>query len=110
MGRVRSWLVLVAGMGSIVLSGCGGGPKDLPDIAPVTGTVTLDDKPLEGAVVTFQPETTRQSSALTDAGGKYQLSFNQTLKGAAIGKHTVRISKRSDPSKGPNLDQLPEKY
>src|SRR5262249_54306793 len=109
MGSAPLRLVLATGAITwLVLAGCG--PGDVPSVAPVTGVVTLDGKPLEGAVLTFEPETSRQSSARTDAQGKDQLSFNQPLKGAALGKHIVRISKRGDPSKGPNLDEIPEKY
>ena len=35
--------LLCAGLASVILGGCGGGP-DLPPVAPVSGTVTLDGK------------------------------------------------------------------
>jgi hypothetical protein len=74
------------------LTGCGGGASDLPDLAPVTGTVTQGGQPLEGATVVFEPEKGAPSIGATDATGRYELYYHD-LKGAIPGKHTVRISK-----------------
>jgi hypothetical protein len=70
-----------------VLSGCS-------DNAPakVTGTITLDGKPVADAIVTFTPEDgSRISQAQTHDNGWYELRFSAQLKGAAVGKHRVRI-------------------
>lgn len=69
----------------------------------------LDGQPLEGAIVVFEPETTRASNAKTDAQGYYELMFNTTVRGAAIGKHKVKISRRGDPLKG-GQEMVPAKY
>ena len=74
-----------------VLAGCGGG--DLPELGTVTGKVTLDDKPLVGALVVFEPEHTRSSEGVTDTEGRYELTYKPDVKGAAVGNHVVRISK-----------------
>ena len=74
------------------LSGCGKDPN-LPELVPVSGTVTWNDQPLSGAVVTFIPiEETRGSgaSSRTGADGGYRLS-------AAAGKYHVVISKLRMP-------------
>lgn len=78
-----------------LLAGCGEKPKDLPKLGLVTGVVKVDDKPLAKASVQFVPQTSRMSSGITDAEGKYELMFNASLKGAAVGQHQVRISSAS---------------
>lgn len=93
----------------LALSGCGGETVKTPSVGEVSGMVTLDGNPLEGAIVIFEPDTTRSSNGRTDAQGKYELMFNKEVKGAALGKHKVRISRRDDPLKGAR-EALPAKY
>lgn len=73
-----------------------------PKLAPVTGTVVVDGKPLVGAEVWFHPEQKQQdakgkefkvSSSLgkTDTSGYYELLYDQDHKGAAIGKCRIEI-------------------
>ncbi len=71
---------------------------DHPPLAIVTGIVTLDGQPLPHAVVTFTPqeewkpdETPADSVGVTDEEGKFELSYAEDLKGAALGEHKVRI-------------------
>ena len=71
----------------LVLSGCGGGGADPGKGVPVSGTVTLDGKPLEGASVTFMSGTFA-GFGVTDAQGKYRL-----VQGALPGSNKVVISK-----------------
>lgn len=86
----------------ISLCGCGGKPAGYPDTAPVTGTVTLDGAPLEGASISFAPPKGRASGGTTDAEGKYELSYIGAVKGAMLGAQRVMISKRV-----PDLDYVP---
>lgn len=86
--------------------GCGGSAT--PDLASVSGTVTLDGQPLPGALVTFQPqfepvmddegnvieEPGKASSAETDSSGAYVLLYNADTNGACIAKHLVTITTR----------------
>jgi hypothetical protein len=71
------------------------------DVAPVSGRVTLDGRPLPDAVVTFQPKSSREkgepagtgSAGRTDDDGRYFLRLIQPDKaGAVIGEHSVTIS------------------
>lgn len=81
-----------------VLPGCGL-PRDYPPLGLVAGVVTLDGEAVEGASVSFFPETGRSSSACTDAQGRYELIFANNVRGAAVGSHTVSINKvRQDPA------------
>lgn len=90
----------------------------LPPLASVTGTVTLDGKPLPNAIVSFQPivEGTKPnfnlatSVSFTDANGKYELLYTTVNEkkywGAVIGKHMVTIV-NADPNAAV---QLPPQY
>lgn len=79
------------------LTGCGRGR---PAFVEVTGTITLDGKPLEGAVVSFQPVSqesggfARPSSAITDAEGKFSPGTFEANDGLPAGKYRVAIQKR----------------
>jgi hypothetical protein len=72
---------------------------DRPDLAPVSGVVTLDGQPLANAIVTFQPDFGGMESGTkignsvgrTDATGRYTLEYSRDARGAALGKHKVEI-------------------
>ena len=71
----------------VLLGGCNNGPA----LAPVSGRVTLDGKPLSMATVTFLPNHGRASHGQTDSDGHYELLYDRTRYGALIGRHDVRI-------------------
>jgi len=82
----------------VLALGCTGRPAGYPETAPVEGTVLLDGKPLEGALVIFSPAEGRASRGTTDAAGKYTLRYTGEIDGAMIGSHVVSIVKEiSDP-------------
>jgi hypothetical protein len=79
----------------VATSGCSDAQKAL---APVSGVVTLDGKPLAGASVRFQPvapagETIsgKGSYAFCGPDGRFELSTIDDKPGAVVGDHTVRI-------------------
>lgn len=92
---------------------------ELPPLYSVTGTVTLDGKPLEGAVVAFQPKTEGAKPNLklgmsvgkTNKEGKYTLSYalidGKTYYGAVAGPHYVTI-RVDDPAT--QVEMLPPHY
>ena len=111
MRRVYVWMGALAVI--VGLTGCGGGG------APVSGVVTLDGKPVEGATVSFTPESgdgdgLGGSYGKTDAQGRYTLrTVAQDKPGAAVGKHRVTISlTQADPNnpEGIQKDLIPAKY
>jgi hypothetical protein len=92
--------------------GCGG-----PRFVPVSGKVTLDDKPLANAMVGFYPldakagTTPLTSSGRTNEQGEYTLTaVMSNSKGAVVGKHRVSITTPPDVSGGSDLpaNKLPK--
>jgi len=101
---LRSWFVSLA---SVVIFGCG--DPNAPPLHPVSGTVTLDGKPLANAGVMFLPRGDTRGNAcvgLTDPSGKYTLKPERTSgTGAPEGKFAGTISKMKDPPAGATPDQ-----
>lgn len=76
-----------------VAVGCG---SSGPTIAPVSGTVTLDGKPVAGAAIGFMAIGDGPvAHGTTDAEGRYTLTcFNEP--GAVVGDYNVVVSKMVD--------------
>lgn len=102
------------------LSGCGGGPKDRPKLAPTGGIVRFKGEPLPKATVTFYPEKGTAGVGVSDDKGAFQVKTNGQL-GAVIGPHkvTVTLAQQSSgeipPADGKELEllketKLPAKY
>jgi hypothetical protein len=76
----------------LALPGCS---ESGPPLGVVSGTVTLDGQPLEGAAVVFTPKAQAidagPSQGKTGPDGKYSLSFGSTRSGAYLGGHSVII-------------------
>jgi len=91
--------------------GCSSRPSALAELAPVTGTVRLDGKPLAAAVVRFEGAKGQMSFGRTDAEGRYEISFSRQFKGAPIGPAVVRITSGLDAPPPPGYrDPIPPKY
>lgn len=76
--------------------GCGSsGPKNYP----VSGTVTFDGKPVDGATVMFIPQSGRPGMGVTDASGKYTIATSGQ-PGAPTGSYEVTISKAAGTGAG----------
>jgi hypothetical protein len=89
------------------LAGCG--KSDRPPLGAVVGAVTLDGRPLPEALVLFTPDGRgRTSRALTDADGRYELSYLRDIMGADLGHHAVRITTATDENGG--KERLPRRY
>jgi hypothetical protein len=74
---------------SFSAAGCG---QSGPEVAPVSGRVTLDGQPIFEAEVLFQPDDRKSPSyGFTDRDGRYELGYKRGVKGALIGWHTVSI-------------------
>lgn len=110
---MRLTLLSGAVLAAVFCAGCGGG------MASVSGVVTLDGKPVEGATVNFTPESgdgggNGGSYGKTGPDGRYMLRTVAADKsGAAVGKHKVRISLSKNDAKSPDglvTDAIPAKY
>jgi hypothetical protein len=86
------------------LVGCG---NRIPT-ASVTGTITINGKPVEGIEVQFVPEAkVRPSIGMTDAQGRYRAEFLTTQSGVVLGPCVVQLSiYRGESMK----NYLPKKY
>ncbi len=111
--------ILAAVAVTALVAGCGGDPYK---VAPVSGRITLNGKPLPKASVTFSPvavggnqEPGPSSAGKTDADGRYTLSLiGKSGSGAVVGKHKVRIALLDEVDTSVDLPdktkQLPLKY
>ena len=85
------------------LVGCGG--SSLPSPVPVSGTVTLNGKPVDAAVVTFIGAAgARSGSGKTGTDGTFKLTTINTDDGAPPGEYVVTISKVEAKVSGPAVD------
>lgn len=91
--------ILVVGV--VLIAGCAGSK-----VAPVSGTVTLNGKPLAHATVVFQPEGDGKdpgpgSTGTTDENGRYRLQLmTKNAAGAQVGKHKVSITAYAGDAEG----------
>lgn len=81
--------------------GCGG--ADRPDLVSVTGQVTLNGQPLEGATVALQRDPPdekyrRPSRAISDASGNFTPSTYGDTPGLPPGKYKVAVMKQEIPA------------
>lgn len=106
MAYMRTLALLLVGS-AIMVSSVGCGRSDLPPLGRVRGTVTLDGKPLSGAIVSFQPENGRPAVANTDANGNYELVYIGGVKGAKVGLNSVRVFWPDDVE---GTAVIPDKY
>ena len=111
---------LLLGFALVLGLGCGSGK-----FAPVSGTVTMNGKPLAGALVIFSPiakegsiDAGPGSSGKTNDKGEYTLTSDTGGTGAFVGKHRVSVSLmnpgtgESDDRRRPGqlVNQVPVKY
>lgn len=94
-----------------VNEGCSSRDPNLPNLGEVSGTVTLDEKPLPNVSVAFESQSGQVSFAKTDDEGHYELIFRDGVMGAEVGHNTVRIETVQDAPPGPGYrDPIPAKY
>lgn len=79
--------------------GCTARSAGQPELAPVSGRVTLDGQPLRGVSVVFESAGGVLSFGNTDADGRYTVAYIRSARGAGLGNNVVRIS---EPALGPS--------
>lgn len=77
----------------VLASGCSNS-----QLAPVSGTVTYEGKPVEKLSLCFSPEPVGDnfsvgpySKATTDSDGKFVLTTRHDERGAVVGKHKITL-------------------
>ena len=106
-----SYAVLIFSLAIFAAFGCGRG--DLPELAPVTGTLTVDGKPYANGFVQFHSQTGgRPGTSSTDENGKYEIQYLHGVKGARIGINKVEISTEWPDGEPPigEKDPIGEEY
>lgn len=88
---------------AIGVMGCGGeGDVERPDTYPISGTVTFNGAPIEGASVSFVPQGDgRGAAGFTDGAGKYTLTTLAAGDGAVPGQYQVKIVKFGKSAEAP---------
>lgn len=102
----------------IAAGGCGSDKKEFT-LAPVSGKVTFNKKPLANATVTFVPNDGGPSSTgKTDKDGKFTMKTADKADGAVVGSHRVMITTLDEEEDSENPDEIdyskkekiPERY
>ena len=106
MQAARSWSVWISLIGLslllVFLAGCGGGGGR--NTVRVSGEVTLDGSPLDGASVMFTgPEGGTPVTAVTDASGKFQIDAVPGLNKVAVSKTESAAGGSGDDLSPPDL-------
>ncbi|TWT89830.1 hypothetical protein Mal64_02100 [Pseudobythopirellula maris] len=102
----------------LAVAGCDSRPYSL---APVSGTVTLNGKPVPRTLVKFVPMTVDGktpgpvSTGRCDGDGHYSLTTLDGGRGAVVGKHRVSIFSDSPavappPDAEPTVELFPSQY
>lgn len=107
---------LILGLFFFGCSGCGSGK---PPVAPVSGKVVYQGKPLRFGYVFFHPEAGTQGRGAIQPDGTFTLTTYLDNDGAQIAKHKVRVTSfevqdpAGDPKRfagGTGKSLIPEKY
>ncbi len=88
---------------TFLMVGCGGDKwaANRPDPVPVSGTVLHNGEPVEGATVTFVPQSHQYAaSGRTDAMGQFTLRPFRDMEGAVPGEYLVSVTKVERSSAG----------
>lgn len=78
---------------SALLTGC----SDAPQLAEISGRVTMNGQPLKNVRVDFHPNpdkgtTGKGSTGTTDANGNFTLTYDGAKPGAIVGHHRVILT------------------
>jgi len=91
---------------TIFCFGCQG--SSLPGLAPVSGVVTLDGNPIDGATVVFIPRdfsTQRNAFALTNTSGSFRMTTVKENDGVLPGTYIVTVTKHEKSGQVIKLDE-----
>ena len=113
-GRRALSLSVPVAFSLLLIVGCGGRDYEL---VPVSGRITLNEEPLAGINVSFQPKGKTPKDLLpgpgsygrADADGRYSLKTAdlENDEGAVVGKHVVRLIVPDEMRGGDPDDDMP---
>lgn len=104
--RVAACLLLAGGL-LLAAPGCWGrGPK----LVPVSGTVTIDGKPLSTGFVRVVPESGRPCGGKIGPKGRFTLGYLKDDDGCVVGTHKVEVQAFQDLSPTVRKWLIPKKY
>lgn len=119
--RRRHLTVLVAAVG--FLSACSSDNAADPTTTPVTGTVTFEGKPVDGAIVVFRPNTSSGATtaqSTTDVEGKFDVHIfldngKRDKRGMMPADYQIEVTQLTKTSGdtsifSPPKNRLPQKY
>lgn len=93
------------------LGGCQSRPAGMPELAPVSGTVTMDGKPLPNVLVVLRSQQGAVSMSPTDATGRYEAKYLSRYPGAGLGPTSVEITGMPASAEDPTPSvTVPAKY
>jgi len=94
-------------------AGCGSGPE----MAPVSGHITVAGRPVNRGTVFFVPDAKKGAIGKAASGnsgpdGTYSLRTGLDMKGALVGNYRVAVTGRGmdDPETMPPNRQIPSRY
>ncbi|QDU75552.1 5-hydroxyisourate hydrolase precursor [Bremerella volcania] len=88
----RLFLVVLAALVTSTAAGCFSSSSSGPELAEVSGVVTMGGTPLPNIQVLFEPEADAGTSRGTsDAEGKFKVYYPTNSLGAVPGKHRVQF-------------------
>lgn len=94
MQLLTRWLSIAS---LVFVLGCG--PSG-PELGKVSGIITMDGEPVEGAYVTYLPlfpgGIELNCARKTDDTGYYEMQFNADRNGVLLGEHRVLVSTLDD--------------
>ena len=91
----------------LLLPGCGPGR---PARVPVSGTITIDGRPLEHGFVRFHPKENRAAQGEVGPGGRFTLTTYEPGDGCVLGKHRVSVIAREILGPAAQRWHAPKKY
>ncbi len=94
MSRTILGFAFIGCCGLLISSGCGPDLSHLPATVTAEGVVTLDGKPIEGAMISFiSPTTQYHATAQSDAQGRFSLKAFNEKPGAVPGNYALEVNK-----------------
>ncbi|MDR3232554.1 MAG: carboxypeptidase-like regulatory domain-containing protein [Planctomycetaceae bacterium] len=79
----------------LVLFAAGCGQRGLQGLAQVSGTITLNGQPLDGATISLLPVTEglRAAGAVSDASGNFRVTTLHSNDGVQPGEYLISVTK-----------------